>query len=152
VDFPAFRRSLFNHLDYSFSPGHEDGSDAGLNGPGGGSAALRKQIGILSRFLQAFPLVNMAPDARTVLHAAGVYARALSSPGGEYAIYLDGNGPSTLRLALPAGEYTGWWFDVRTGAQIMLQSFRHAGGEKALDTMEFRNGIALRLTRTAGTR
>jgi hypothetical protein len=144
--------SLFDHLDYSFSAGHEDGSDAGPNGPGGGSAALRKQIGALSRFLQALPLVDLAPDARTVLHAAGVYARALSSPGGEYAIYLDGNGPSTLRLSLPAGEYAGWWFDVRTGAQTQLQSFRHGGGEKQLETPEFRNGIALRLTKKAGRR
>jgi hypothetical protein len=47
--------SLFNHLDYSFSRGHEGGSDVGPNGPGGGSAALRKQIGILSRFLHFTP-------------------------------------------------------------------------------------------------
>jgi hypothetical protein len=33
--------SVFDHLDYSFSPGHEDGSDTAPNGPGGGSPALR---------------------------------------------------------------------------------------------------------------
>src|SRR5580692_6459104 len=67
--------SAFDSLDYSFSVGHEDGSDTEPNGPGGGSPALRRQLRILSEFLQKLPLEELAPDARTVKHAAGVYAR-----------------------------------------------------------------------------
>jgi hypothetical protein len=64
--------STFGGLDYSFTLGHEDGSDTESNGPGGGSPALRKQLGILHRFLDSLPLIEMRPDAHTVLHATGI--------------------------------------------------------------------------------
>jgi hypothetical protein len=48
---------VFDALDYSFSVGHEDGSDTAPNGPGGGSATFRKQLGILSAFPRKFALV-----------------------------------------------------------------------------------------------
>jgi hypothetical protein len=140
--------SVFDSLDYSFSAGHEDGSDTEPNGPGGGSPALRRQLRILSEFLQELPLEDLAPDARTVKHAAGVCARALSSPGREYGVYFDGSGPSAVTLDLPAGEYTGGWIDVETGAVARPERFRHRGGDKILLSPEFREGIALRLTRT----
>ncbi len=98
---------LFDSLDYSFTVGHEDGTDAAPNGPGGGSPALRQQLGILAKFLSSMPLVRMTPDSRTVKHAAGVSARALSATGGPYAMYFDGNGPSAVVLSLSAGDYAG---------------------------------------------
>jgi hypothetical protein len=139
--------STFNNLDYSFSAGHEDGSDAEPNGPGGGSSALRRQLGILNRFLNSMPLADLARDTRTVTHGAGVYARVLSTAGGEYAMYFDGNGPSAITMKLPAADYTGEWIDIRTGNTTPLNRFRHSGGEKVIQTPEFRNGIALRLIR-----
>ena len=139
--------SAFNNLDYSFSVGREDGSDAEPNGPGGGSPALRRELGILSRFVNAMPLAEVAPDVRTVRHAAGVYARVLSTPGGEYAMYFDGDGPAAITMELPAGDYSGHWMDVGTGSATPLPGFGHAGGEKVILAPEFRNGIALRLTR-----
>ncbi|HUI55295.1 MAG TPA: hypothetical protein VLY04_10000 [Bryobacteraceae bacterium] len=139
--------SLFNNLDYSFSAGHEDGSDTEPNGPGGGSTELRRRLGILSRFLNSLPLPDLAPDSRTAKHAAGVYARVLSTPGGEYAMYFDGNGPSVITLELPPGDYFGEWIDVEKGSVTPLSGFRHAGGEKVIQKPEFRNGIALRLSR-----
>jgi hypothetical protein len=140
---------VFDSLDYSFSPGHEDGGDTEPNGPGGGSPALRRQLRILSDFLQTLPLEDLAPDTRTVKHAAGVYARVLASPGREYGIYLDGGGPTEVTLELPAGEYAGEWIDVETGNAVRPESFRHAGGEKILRTPDFHDGIALRLKRTS---
>src|SRR5580692_3403212 len=86
--------STFGALDYSFTTGHEDGSYSEPNGPGGGSPSLRHQLHILSDFLQSFSLVALRPDTHTVKHAAGATARDLSNPGKEYAIYLDGNGPT----------------------------------------------------------
>jgi len=137
--------SVFDGLDYSFTVGHEDGSDIQPNGPGGGSPALRRQLRILSEFLRELPLENMAPDTRTVRQATGVYARVLSSPGREYGMYFDGDGPNDVTLDLPAGEYTGEWIDVATGNVARTDRFTHKGGDKVLRTPEFRGGIALRL-------
>ena len=141
--------SLFNSLDYSFTTEHEDGSDTEPNGPGGGSPALRARLRALSEFLRKLPLVDMTPDTRTVKHAGGVYVRVLSSPGVDYALYLDGNGPVDLMLDLPPGEYTGEWVSTKTGNIERAERFQHRGGSKLLVTPEFRNGIALRLTRVA---
>jgi hypothetical protein len=54
--------SVFDSLDYSFSVGHEDGTDTEPNGPGGGSPALRQQLRVLSELLQKLPLEGFAPE------------------------------------------------------------------------------------------
>lgn len=141
--------SVFDSLDYSFTPGHEDGTDLEPNGPGGGSPALRGQLRILQNFLQSLSLVDLRPDAHTLRHGSGVVARVLSNPEHEYGIYLDGNGPSEVTLDLPAGQYSGGWINVRTGNVDKSENFRHAGGDKVLRSPEFQSGIALRLKRTA---
>jgi hypothetical protein len=140
--------SAFNNLDYSFSVGHEDGTDAEPNGPGGGGPEFRRQLRVLLQFLQSLPLVDMSPDARTVKHSSGVYPRVLSSSAGIYAIYLDGNGPTELCLDLPAGRYALAWLDLRTGATIAAGELRHPGGEKTLLSPEFAKGIALKIIRS----
>ncbi|MBV9033260.1 MAG: hypothetical protein JO182_02105 [Acidobacteriaceae bacterium] len=138
---------VFNNLDYSFTPGHEDGRDTAPNGPGGGSPVLRHQLGILAEFLNSLPLVDLRPDWNTVKHAAGVKVRALSYSGHEYAFYLDGNGPTEVTFTLPAGDYVGSWTDTKTGGREVIERFRHAGGDKTLRTPGFQNGISLRLAR-----
>jgi hypothetical protein len=140
--------SAFDALDYSFSVGHEDGSDSEPNGPGGGSPALRHQLYILSQFLQSFSLPDLRPDTLTVKHAADTTPRALSNPGKEYAIYLDGSGPAEIILDLPPGNYSSEWLNVVTGKIDQLEKFIHKGGTKTLQSPNFQNGIALRLTRT----
>jgi hypothetical protein len=140
--------STFGALDYSFTTGHEDGSYSEPNGPGGGSPSLRHQLHILSQFLQSFTLVALRPDAQTVKHAAGATARALSNPGKEYAIYLDGNGPTELIVELPPGDYSSEWVNVATGRIEQWEKFTHKGGDKPLQSPAFQNGIALRLKRT----
>ena len=138
---------VFDHLDYSFSVGHEDGKDLEANGPGGGSPELRKRLSILSEFLNGLPLVEMAPDFSTVKHAGGVVAHTLSSSKGVYAMYVDGEGPAEITFALPEGRYEVSWVDVVHGGPTGSSSFQHAGGEKVLVTPVFRQGIAMRLTR-----
>ena len=137
--------ATFGALDYSFSPGHEDGSDAAPNGPGGGSTALRKQLGIVQKFLNGFALAELRPDREAVKRAAGAVARVLSTPGRQYAVYLDGSGPARLTLELPKGRYSGQWIDVLSGETVRAESFEHAGGTKVLDSPGFAGGIALRL-------
>jgi hypothetical protein len=141
--------SIFDSLDYSFTPGHEDGADVEPNGPGGGSPALRRQLRILHEFLETFSLLDLRPDAHTVKRASGVTARVLSNPGQEYGIYLDGSGPSAVTLDLSAGEYSGAWVNVKTGSVEKPEQFRHVGGEKVLQAPDFQDGIALRLKRSS---
>ena len=137
----------FNGLDYSFSVGHETGDDSEPNGPGGGSARLRRQLAILQKFLQRFSLTDLRPDRDVIKHSAGVGARVLSNPGREYAIYLDGNGPAELTLDLPEGHYSVEWINVATGAISHTESFAHSDGAKVLTSPKFTEGIALRLTK-----
>lgn len=139
--------SVFDSLDYSFTPGHEDGSFSEANGPGGGSAALRRQLHLLREFVNSFSLVQLRPDHGVVTRSAGVTPRALSNPGQEYAIYLDGSGPADLTLALPPGQYSVEWINVETGKIDLREIFRHSGGDKQLTSPAFRDGIALRLKR-----
>jgi hypothetical protein len=136
---------IFDHLDYSFSVGHEDGGDLEANGPGGGSPELRKRLRILSEFLRALPLVEMHPDFATVKHAGGVVTHMLSSAKGDYALYIDGSGPAEIILNLPRGQYEISWIDVVQGGTREGQNFHHDGGEKTLKTPQFSNGIAMRL-------
>ena len=85
--------SVFDALDYSFSAGHEDGTDAAPNGPGGGSTEFRRQLGILAKFMAGLPLESMKPDGGAVIRAAGVTAlcsgrrgpRLCNLPGWEWA-------------------------------------------------------------------
>jgi hypothetical protein len=137
--------STFDGLDYSFTPRHEDGSDVEPNGPGGGSPALRKQLGILHRFLDNLPLLEMRPDAHTVVHAAGVQVRMISNQKSVYAAYLDGNGPSRLTLHLSAGQFRGEWINTENGATNPIHEFSSDGGETTLETPAFTAGLALRL-------
>jgi hypothetical protein len=136
---------LYNNLDYSFTTGHEDGADTAPNGPGGGSPNFRRQLGMLARLLQSMPLARVTPDSRTVKHADGVSAKALSAPGGPFAMYFDG--PARVMLDLPKGDYEGEWIDVATGKTASLPRFRHEGGEKVVNTPDYPNGVALRLSK-----
>jgi len=139
--------SGFNHLDYSFTVGKEDGTDLEPNGPGGGSPALRKQLHVLSQFLHSMKLENVKPDGQVVKHAAGARARAISEPGREYAIYFDGKGPIDVLFELPAGEYAGEWLNPESGNVDRRESFRHGGGTRSLQSPPFGDGIALKLRR-----
>jgi hypothetical protein len=139
--------SVFDSLDYSFSVGHEDGSDVEPNGPGGGSPELRRRLRILSEFLQGLPLVELHPNFDLVKSGGGVVTHTLSSASGEYALYLDGSGPTALVLNLPEGEYSIFWVDVVSGEKKHGGTFRYPGGDKTVKSPAFKNGIALRISR-----
>ena len=136
---------VFDALDYSFSPGHEDGADLEPNGPGGGSPTFRHQLYLLREFLGEFSLEGLHPDSTVVIHATGVIPRVLGNPGREYAMYLDGNGPAEVALKLPPGRYSAEWVSTRTGAVEKSESIENIGGATILQSPPFENGIALRL-------
>ena len=85
-----------------------------------------------------------------LVHAEGVTEHALSTPFGNYAIYLDGRGPSNLTLLLPAGTYKTEWLNPQTGSLTIGKKFSSDGKEMTISTPAFENGIALRLGRVNG--
>ncbi len=130
----------WNHLDYSFAVGKEDGTDRQPKSPGGGGPALRKQLRVLNEFVNSFDLANLKPDADAVVSSPGAAAQCLSVPGKEYAVYLRGRGPTALTLKLPAGDFTAEWIDVMTGK---VQAAEPANGR--LVSPEYKSEIALRV-------
>ncbi|HTV14475.1 MAG TPA: hypothetical protein VME68_07155, partial [Acidobacteriaceae bacterium] len=137
----------FDALDYSFTPGHEDGTDTAPNGPGGGSPELRRELRVLSEFVNGLPLAHMRADASVVASAPGVVAHALAWTGETYAVYFDERGPVTVQLALPSGVYTARWISVMDGSDTGAQEVKADGTATALRSPEFADGIALRIER-----
>jgi len=135
--------SVFDGLDYSFTVGHEDGTDTAPNGPGGGSPALRRQLRVLSELLNVFPLAAAAPDPHLVKHAAGAVPHALSTPTGEHLVYFDGGGLTDVLLDLPPSACAAEWINVETGtAEKTSLSTRPP---IRLHAPAYQDGIALRL-------
>jgi hypothetical protein len=153
---------LFNHLDYSFTVGREDGTFAfPATQPGGGGKELRKQLRALSAFIHGFDFVKMQPDAATLRGdaPAGLTVRGLSEPGRAYAFYLrprpvkKGEATPTrketvtLRLALPAGKYHAEWVDPSSGKVVKEETFTHEDGERELASAKFAEDVAMRVRR-----
>ena len=70
---------LYDNLDWSFSVAHPDGSETKWDKKlGGGSPALRRQLGILLAFLEGFDLARLKPDKGVVKGGA---AGQLQRPG-----------------------------------------------------------------------
>jgi hypothetical protein len=146
-DFMIAGGALYNNLDYSFTVKHPDGTFRGYKSPGGGSPELRKQLGVLKRFLDGFEFVKMAPADKVV--TGGVppkaTARVLAEPGRQYAVYLNGGTKADLTLELPKGEYTAEWVDTKTGKVAKAEELKHAGGPAVLKSPEYAEDIALRV-------
>jgi hypothetical protein len=137
----------FDALDYSFSPGHEDGTDAAPNGPGGGSPELRRELSVLSQFINGLPLEHMQMDSDVVVSAPGVVTHALGWTGEIYAIYFDGHGPVTAELALPAGDYTAVWVAVQDESVVGQQDVAATGAAISIASPGFDQGIVLLVQR-----
>lgn len=148
---------LFNHLDYSFAAGHEDGTYVyPAKQPGGGNALLRRQLRTLSRFIHRFSIVRMRPGNEVLRGGIpdGCSARVWVDPGRAYALYLSrnaepaaGEAQSALQLALPRGSYDVEWLDPITGASDPRPRLHHSGGSVQLATPPFREDLAARIVR-----
>jgi hypothetical protein len=138
--------TAFDHLDYSFAVGQEDGT-AKNEAPGGGGSALRTQLGVLRRFLEELDLVALAPDGAVVRSAPGAHVTAISARSRQYAFYVRGDGDTALSLELPAGDWRAEWRDTRMGGRVDAQTFRHEGGRRELRSPKYDGDIALLLAR-----
>jgi hypothetical protein len=90
-DFLFAGGALYNNLDYSFVAGHERGDFAFPgNQPGGGTPALRAQLGFLAKTLRSLDLVMVRPDTSFIRGGLtpGGSAQALVEPDKVWAVYL----------------------------------------------------------------
>src|SRR5262249_20801785 len=126
--------STYDHLDYSFTAAHPDGTaEVHEPTPGGGGPALRRQLKILKEFVDSFDFVRMAPDETTVRSvSSGTTTRVLSQKGKAYAIYLEGGTQATVVLDVPAGRYLARWVDTRTGDSLADSLVEVKGGSASL--------------------
>jgi hypothetical protein len=148
-DFIVSGGGLFNHLDYSFAAGYEDGNFVyPSTQPGGGNAGLRRQLKILRDFIHGFDFVRMRPDNSTVVSGVppGGTVRALVEPGKAIAIFVRGAGASSLEVQLPAGTWTAEWIDTKTGSTPGRATVS-GGGVRPIEVPAYQSDIALRLRR-----
>ena len=146
-DFIIAGGALYNNLDYSFSVKHPDGSFSGYESPGGGSPALRRQLGILKTFIDGFDFIRMAPDSTVIRGGVpdGVTVRVLCEPGRQYAVYVMGGTIVELEMEIPKGEYTVEWVDTVSGSVVQRGELEHNGGAAILASPEYTEDIALRI-------
>ncbi len=162
-DFILAGGALYNHLDYSFVAGHEDGTFVYPDTqPGGGNAGFRRQMKTLKDFIHSFDFLRMKPSnsaLEIVTLDAHTSARMLAEPGQAYAIYLGPKKPqeaakekaqnrqATLALVLPAGTYRSEWINPLTGKTDLTADHRHSGGRLVLHSPPYRDDIALKVTK-----
>lgn len=137
------------------------------NTPGGDE--YRGYLKNLKDFLASFDISKVSKDTSVIqegVPGGGKYARAISEPGRQYAIYLHhsdpndggarsryilrpGNYQANLLLDLPAGSYRADWVSPSTGVPSQTVSFSHGGGGKTLSSPEYSVDIALRILGSA---
>ena len=138
---------LYDNLDWSFSVAHPDGAETRWDKKlGGGSPALRRQLGILRAFLEGFDLPKLKPDRGVVKGGVPGTFSVLAERGKQYAIYLDGGNRAELRVDLPAGDYAAEWIDTRSGAKARAEDVA-GGGVRTLESPGYAQDIALRIVR-----
>jgi len=124
-DFLIAGGALFNHLDYSFAVGFEDGTyQYPATQPGGGNPTLRRQFGILSKFIRGLDFIRMKPDNSVIkggIPSNGT-ARALVEPGKAYAIYV--------RRSAATGPFSVRWtglVDAPVTGELTFHTFSNDG-------------------------
>jgi hypothetical protein len=145
---------LYNHLDYSFTVGHEDGTfQYSKKTPGGGNADFRRQLSYLARFIKNCPFYQMSPFTGfvEVSPQTNMTYRALAEPGVCYAAYFHGRGPVKLSLARgeekPNATWRVEWLEPASGRRV--EAGRVVGSPDRLELVSppFDSEIAMRLWR-----
>jgi hypothetical protein len=129
-DFVLAGGGLYNNLDYSFTVGREDGTfQFPSTQPGGGGVALRKQLGILRRFVDAFDLTKAKPEPDRVVGGVppGGSAQVLAEGERLFGVYLrrEIGAPSfsarwTGRLLPPASGFYQIHVTSNDGARVRV--------------------------------
>jgi hypothetical protein len=145
---------LYNNLDFSFSVGHERGDFVYPNDqPGGGNVEFRRQLLVLSEFINGFKFVRMKPDASFIKSGLPekIHAYSLVETGTQYAMYFfSGTNavPNSLALTLnlPKGSYRSEWIDVLNGKVTKAERIKSTG-EVKLVSPDWSGEVALSIRR-----
>ncbi|MCK4323051.1 MAG: hypothetical protein KAW89_00875, partial [Armatimonadetes bacterium] len=98
----------------------------------------------LSSFIKRIPFWEMAPaDDCLTQPETGTHAMALAAPGQSYVVYLLGEQVSSIKLAVPEGDYRLQWYDPKTGEQTEASPVRSVGGQLVLSVPSFNQDIVL---------
>lgn len=139
---------LYNNLDYSFTAGHEGGTfQYPSTQPGGGSAALRKQLSYLREFVNSLDIVHLQPDT-TVIRNSSDFKRCsvMAASGKQYGIYIFGKGPFDLQLSIPPGQYRVGFMDPVNGV-FEKEREVSSNGQVSLSTPPYAEDVAIKITR-----
>ncbi|HEX8039944.1 MAG TPA: cellulase family glycosylhydrolase [Chryseosolibacter sp.] len=141
---------LYNNLDYSFTAGHENGTfQYPSTQPGGGSAALRRQLSYLRKFVNSLDIVHMKPDTLVVLNSKGFKTcSVMAASGKQYGIYVFRKGPFDLQLSIPAGEYRIGFMDPVNGT-FEKESRLTSNGPVSISTPPYPEDVAIKITRVS---
>lgn len=142
--------ALYNNLDYSFTATHEKGTFMyPEKQPGGGTVALRQQLGYLKKFMDGFDFIKMKPDRSSIAALpAGTRIHLLSESGKQYAAYIRNGDQVNLRVTLPAGRYYVEWMDPATGSFVKKEKLQHSGGDVSLISPNYMFDISLKIINT----
>jgi len=112
-----------------------------------GTSSRRHQLAVLRKFLEGCDLPSLHPDHQTVFLHPGLKYYLLSTPGEQYACYLEGEPEGNLTLQLPAGDYLARWHNPLNGRIIKQLEVTHPGGVLKLQAPESEGETALDLRR-----
>ena len=149
----------FNHLDYSFVVGHEDGSfEFPPTQPGGGGSVIRAQLGVLKRFMEAVEFAKMQPANDLVEGLPNDVSIRLLAGEGAWLGYLHhskagvwkksaelkrGEWRDKFSIKAASGRYEVTWINPASG-QVLAEEKR---GDLALETPEYEVDVAVRVVR-----
>jgi hypothetical protein len=161
-DFLMAGGALYNNLDYSFIVGHEDGTFRPPEStPGGGSPALRRQLGYLKKFFDEIPFSEMSPMAAADLQGPdGASIRGLEKAGSVYAVYVQharilpkekpryrtdtAIASRQVGVRLGAGNWMVMWRDTKTGRDVKKKAVQAVpDGLTILQSPPYSEDIAL---------
>ncbi len=164
-DFLLAGGALYNNLDYSFSTTHPAGTLTGYGSPGGGSDALRRQLGVLKQQVDRLPLPHVVSLPTVIVEGSyDLACSALGKQGEAYLIYAHVPLPgkikeespdsfrttietATLKLDLPKGDYRAWQIDTRTGGEREMELMHANGTPVTIQLAPFQTDAAVRIVR-----
>ncbi len=156
-DFMVAGGGLFNHLDYSFTADHENGTFIVEKGqPGGGGATIRSQLKILKEVFNEVDFIKMKPSDSIIKNLSGsATVRILANEGEQYLIYINNtvkkeeerNKNFSFIMELARGRYKAEWINPVSGDRSGLNIGNYQGGELTVNTPPLSEDIALLIKR-----
>ncbi len=95
--------AVYDHLDYSYAVGYEDGTFVfPPSQPGGGGRDLRSQFKIMRDFFESFDFIRMKPLQEKLLGGVpqNMYGRLLGEEGAAYIGYFYKKGEQAQNISL----------------------------------------------------